>query len=167
MNGMCLRAQVEWLTEKMRAANFTVSCMHGDMLQKERDAIMEEFRKTTTRVLITTDVLARGIDVQQVSLVINYDLPNNRELYIHRYVLRLGFGCLAGGRCCTLCVDERSLMSDADTQTMVIDVRTTTVLVARVATDARVWPSTLSSRMTSAFCATLSSTTPRRSTRCP
>ncbi|GIY51329.1 eukaryotic initiation factor 4A-III [Caerostris extrusa] len=75
---------VDWLTEKMREANFTVSSMHGDMPQKERDAIMKEFRSGQTRVLITTDVWARGIDVQQVSLVINYDLPNNRELYIHR-----------------------------------------------------------------------------------
>ncbi|KAF4396783.1 hypothetical protein F8388_004751 [Cannabis sativa] len=76
--------QVDWLTEKMRSNNFTVSAMHGDMPQKERDAIMGEFRDGTTRVLITTDVWARGLDVQQVSLVINYDLPNNRELYIHR-----------------------------------------------------------------------------------
>lgn len=68
----------------MRENNFTVSSMHGDMPQKERDAIMEEFRSGKTRVLITTDVWARGLDVQQVSLVINYDLPNNRELYIHR-----------------------------------------------------------------------------------
>ncbi len=45
---------------------------------------MGEFRGGTTRVLITTDVWARGIDVQQVSLVINYDLPTNRENYIHR-----------------------------------------------------------------------------------
>ncbi|XP_028548009.1 eukaryotic initiation factor 4A-III homolog A-like [Dendrobium catenatum] len=75
---------VDWLTEKMRSNNFTVSSMHGDMPQKERDAIMLEFRSGATRVLITTDVWARGIDVQQVSLVINYDLPNNRELYIHR-----------------------------------------------------------------------------------
>ncbi|CAE6470240.1 unnamed protein product [Rhizoctonia solani] len=75
---------VEWLTEKMRAANFTVASMHGDMVQKERDAIMAEFRQGSSRVLITTDVWARGIDVQQVSLVINYDLPSNRENYIHR-----------------------------------------------------------------------------------
>ena len=75
---------MDWLTDKMRQNNFTVSSMHGDMPQKERDAIMEEFRKGATRVLITTDVWARGLDVQQVSLVINYDLPNNRELYIHR-----------------------------------------------------------------------------------
>lgn len=45
---------------------------------------MKEFRSGSSRVLITTDLLARGIDVQQVSLVINYDLPNNRENYIHR-----------------------------------------------------------------------------------
>ncbi|KAJ3732829.1 P-loop containing nucleoside triphosphate hydrolase protein [Lentinula guzmanii] len=78
------RRKVDWLTEKMRASNFTVSSMHGEMLQKERDAIMAEFRGGTSRVLITTDVWARGIDVQQVSLVINYDLPANRENYIHR-----------------------------------------------------------------------------------
>ncbi|KAI0720277.1 ATP-dependent RNA helicase FAL1 [Cerioporus squamosus] len=78
------RRKVDWLTEKMRNANFTVSSMHGEMAQKERDAIMAEFRSGTSRVLITTDVWARGIDVQQVSLVINYDLPANRENYIHR-----------------------------------------------------------------------------------
>ncbi|XP_014252513.1 eukaryotic initiation factor 4A-III [Cimex lectularius] len=78
------RRKVDWLTDKMREANFTVCSMHGDMPQKERDAIMKEFRSGKSRVLITTDVWARGIDVQQVSLVINYDLPNNRELYIHR-----------------------------------------------------------------------------------
>jgi len=78
------RRKVDWLTAKMREANFTVSAMHGDMPQKERDAIMQEFRSGGSRVLIATDVWGRGLDVQQVSLVICYDLPNNRELYIHR-----------------------------------------------------------------------------------
>jgi ATP-dependent RNA helicase len=78
------RKKVEWLAEKMRENNFTVSSMHGDMPQRERNDIMKEFRSGSTRVLITTDVWARGVDVPQVSLVINYDLPNNRELYIHR-----------------------------------------------------------------------------------
>ena len=68
----------------MRGANFTVASMHGEMPQSERDAIMTSFRSAEKRVLITTDLWARGIDVSQVSLVINYDLPNNRELYIHR-----------------------------------------------------------------------------------
>jgi len=78
------KRKVDWLAEKMREANFTVSAMHGDMPQKERNEIMREFRSGQTRVLISTDVWARGLDVPQVSLIINYDLPNNRELYIHR-----------------------------------------------------------------------------------
>lgn len=78
------RRKVDWLTEKMQSKDFTVSAMHGDMDQRQRDIIMREFRSGSSRVLITTDLLARGIDVQQVSLVINYDLPTNRENYIHR-----------------------------------------------------------------------------------
>jgi ATP-dependent RNA helicase len=78
------KKKVDWLATKMRENNFTVSAMHGEMPQKEREAIMEEFRSGGSRVLIATDVWGRGLDVQQVSLVINYDLPNNRELYIHR-----------------------------------------------------------------------------------
>jgi len=78
------RRKVDWLTDRMKAKEFVVSAMHGDMEQKERNVIMTEFRSGSSRVLITTDLLARGIDVQQVSLVINYDLPNQRETYIHR-----------------------------------------------------------------------------------
>jgi len=78
------RRKVDWLTEKMQSRDFTVSAMHGDMDQRERDLIMREFRSGSSRVLITTDLLARGIDVQQVSLVINNDLPTNRENNIHR-----------------------------------------------------------------------------------
>ena len=58
--------------------------MHAELEQKERDRIMREFRSGSSRVLISTDLLARGIDVQQVSLVINYDLPANIENYLHR-----------------------------------------------------------------------------------
>lgn len=64
--------------------NFTVSAIHGEMDQDARDEIMREFRSGNSRILLATDVLARGIDVQQVSLVINYDMPNSRETYIHR-----------------------------------------------------------------------------------
>ena len=78
------KKKVDWLADQMRQKNFTLSAMHGDMPQRERDAIMEEFRSGASRVLIATDIWGRGIDVQQVSIVINYDLPNNRELYIHR-----------------------------------------------------------------------------------
>jgi len=78
------RRKVEWLADKMREVNFTVSTMHADMEQKNRDGVMKKFRAGESRVLISTDIWARGLDVPQVSLVINYDLPNTRELYIHR-----------------------------------------------------------------------------------
>ena len=78
------RKKVDTLTENMKAKDFTVSSRHGDMDHRERDVITREFRSGSSRVLITTDLLARGIDVQQVSLVINFDLPTDRENYIHR-----------------------------------------------------------------------------------
>ncbi|MBA0622363.1 hypothetical protein Godav_007915 [Gossypium davidsonii] len=78
------RRKVDWLTDKMRSRDHTVSATHGDMDQNARDIIMREFRSGSSRVLITTDLLARGIDVQQVSLVINYDLPTQPENYLHR-----------------------------------------------------------------------------------
>merc|ERR1712159_843774 len=68
----------------MRSKDFTVSSTHGDMDQKTRDEIIKTFREGLSRVLITTDLLARGIDVQQVSLVVNYDLPTQPENYLHR-----------------------------------------------------------------------------------
>ncbi|CAH6722424.1 ATP-dependent RNA helicase eIF4A [[Candida] jaroonii] len=78
------RSKVEFLTNKLKAENFTVSAIHAELQQSERDTIMNEFRSGSSRILIATDLLARGIDVQQVSLVINYDLPANKENYIHR-----------------------------------------------------------------------------------
>jgi ATP-dependent RNA helicase len=78
------RKRVEWLAQRLRDAHFTVAAMHGEMPQRERDAIMAEFRRGVSRVLIATDVWARGIDVQQVSVVFNYDLPPSPEAYLHR-----------------------------------------------------------------------------------
>ncbi|CAG60375.1 TIF1 [Nakaseomyces glabratus] len=78
------RRKVEELTQRLTADNFTVSSIYSDLPQQERDTIMKEFRSGSSRILISTDLLARGIDVQQVSLVINYDLPTNKENYIHR-----------------------------------------------------------------------------------
>ncbi|KAK1936368.1 putative eukaryotic initiation factor 4A-3 (eIF4A-3) [Babesia divergens] len=78
------REKVDWLAKRMQDSNFTVCKMHGDMSQKERNDVMQEFRRGDARVLISTDIWGRGLDVQQVSLVVNYDLPNSRESYIHR-----------------------------------------------------------------------------------
>jgi ATP-dependent RNA helicase len=78
------KKKVDWLTAKMREASFTVCCVHGEMDHREREAITSAFRNGDFRVLITTDLWARGIDVRQVSLVVNYDLPLNKETYLHR-----------------------------------------------------------------------------------
>ena len=78
------KEKVEWLAAKLKEAHFSVSPMHGAMDQNERDKVMEDFRSGASRILIATDLWGRGIDVQQVSLVICYDLPLNREVYIHR-----------------------------------------------------------------------------------
>ena len=75
---------VDNLTYKMKEANFSVSYIHGGITSQEREETMAAFRSGKTRVLISTDLLSRGIDVQQVSIVINYDVPNNIENYLHR-----------------------------------------------------------------------------------
>jgi translation initiation factor 4A len=78
------RTRAETLAEQMRKRNFDLDFIHGEMDVEERKARMAAFRTGKCRVLISTDLLARGIDVQQVSLVINYELPVQRENYIHR-----------------------------------------------------------------------------------
>merc|ERR550534_382291 len=78
------RKTADQLSFEMNKRSFTLSVIHGQMSTDERRLTMREFRTGSSRVLITTDLLARGIDVQNVSLVINYDLPFDRENYIHR-----------------------------------------------------------------------------------
>jgi translation initiation factor 4A len=63
---------------------FPVSCIHGELNTLERKDVMERFKSGHTRILLSTDLTARGIDIQQLSLVINYDLPKSKETYIHR-----------------------------------------------------------------------------------
>ncbi|KAI7727829.1 hypothetical protein M8C21_009143 [Ambrosia artemisiifolia] len=81
----------------MRSRGHTISATHGDMDQNTHDIIIRELRSGSSRVLITTDLLARGIGVQQVSLVINYDLPTQPENYLHRIGRsgRFGRKCVA------------------------------------------------------------------------
>jgi translation initiation factor 4A len=78
------QSRADWLSTKMKNAMFTLECLHGGMSQEERQKRMDEFRSGSCRILITTDLTARGIDVQQVSTVINYDIPNDKANYIHR-----------------------------------------------------------------------------------
>lgn len=78
------KKKAEFLREQLVANDFIAACIHGKMPYPERRSIMSQFRKGQVKVLISTDLTARGIDVQQVFSVINYDLPREKETYIHR-----------------------------------------------------------------------------------
>lgn len=78
------RKRADWLKTEMEKNGFVISLIHGQLEQEERNDILKSFKKGSTRVLVTTDLLARGIDVHQLSLVINYELPKKKENYIHR-----------------------------------------------------------------------------------
>jgi translation initiation factor 4A len=78
------RQKAEWLAKQLSSQGFTLEYIHGEMDVSERKKRMDDFRSGQVRVLISTDLLARGIDVQQVSMVINFELPVQRENYVHR-----------------------------------------------------------------------------------
>lgn len=76
--------RVQDLTEAMKMDNFPVICIHSNMVQEERYTAINDFKSGKHRVLISSDITARGIDVQQVSVVINFDVPKNKHKYLHR-----------------------------------------------------------------------------------
>ena len=76
--------RVDDLEEAMTSDNFPVKKIHGKMPDMERKAVHKDFKAGGCRVLITSDLFARGIDVQQVSMVINFDIPRNEHTYLHR-----------------------------------------------------------------------------------
>lgn len=78
------RQRAEQLTRALVDEGFALEFIHGDMEPSERRRRLEEFRAGHVRVLVATDVLARGIDVQTISMVVNFDMPMNRENYFHR-----------------------------------------------------------------------------------
>lgn len=78
------KRKAEWLKEQLEKEKFTVSCIHSALTQVQRDKTMKSFRIGNSRILIATDVIARGIDIQQVEIVINFDIPKQIETYIHR-----------------------------------------------------------------------------------
>lgn len=75
---------VERLTKMLCMANCPADCIHGDIRQVNREKVMAKFRKGNLRVLVATDVAARGIDIDDIDIVINYDVPEETEYYIHR-----------------------------------------------------------------------------------
>ncbi len=78
------RNRVKTVTKKLNDGGLASACIHGDLSQSQRNAIMRDFRAGKTPVLVATDVAARGIDVDNIDLVINYDVPDKPEYYVHR-----------------------------------------------------------------------------------
>jgi len=78
------KQRVDQLQKQLNDNNFTVTSISSELNTQERESILKDFKHGHSRILIATDLIARGIDVQQVSLVINYDLPRDKENYIHR-----------------------------------------------------------------------------------
>ena len=76
--------RVDDLEEAMAHDEFPVKKIHGKMDEHERKSVHEDFKRGGCRVLITSDLFARGIDVQQVSIVINFDVPKSEHTYLHR-----------------------------------------------------------------------------------
>ena len=107
------KQKAEWLADKMIKNGHTLNFIHGEMEVGERKKRMEDFRTGNVRVLISTDLLARGIDVQQVSLVINFELPNQRENYIHR-IGRSGRYGRKGTAINIISKEEREMLKDIE-----------------------------------------------------
>lgn len=107
------RQKAEWLAKQLAAQGFTLEYIHGEMDVSERKKRMVDFRSGSVRVLISTDLLARGIDVQQVSLVINYEMPIQRENYVHR-IGRSGRYGKKGMAINLVCGDELSTVKDIE-----------------------------------------------------
>jgi ATP-dependent RNA helicase DeaD len=72
------------LTEKLQARGYAAEAMHGDMSQAQREAVLRRLRNGQLETLVATDVAARGLDVERIGLVVNYDMPNDPESYVHR-----------------------------------------------------------------------------------
>lgn len=72
------------LNEKLTARGYTVEAMHGDMNQNQREAVLKKLKTGKVEILVATDVAARGIDVERIGIVINYDMPGDTESYVHR-----------------------------------------------------------------------------------
>jgi ATP-dependent RNA helicase RhlE len=107
------KVRAERVTKAMQRVNIEAPCLHGDKEQDERNEILEQFKRGTTKVLIATDVSARGIDIPGVEYVINYDLPEQAPNYVHR-VGRTGRGNHRGQAISFCSADEQELLGEIE-----------------------------------------------------
>lgn len=78
------KQQVKQLSAELKRAKFSIEEIHSDLEQDKREQVMQDFRNKKIKILVATDILSRGIDIEEIELVINFDVPNDGEDYIHR-----------------------------------------------------------------------------------
>ena len=109
------KRRVQTVQRQLVFQGMPASCLHGDMSQSQRNVIMDTFRNGKTTVLVATDVAARGIDVSNIDLVINYDIPDKMENYVHR-IGRTGRAGHTGGACTLVSPQDQSRIVDIERQ---------------------------------------------------
>jgi ATP-dependent RNA helicase DeaD len=107
------KRQVKTLYRLLNDNGLPAGCLHGDLSQNQRDTAMDSFREGRTNVMVATDVAARGIDVMEIDLVINYDIPDKMEYYVHR-IGRTGRAGHFGQACTLVRPQDYSLITDIE-----------------------------------------------------
>ena len=110
------KRKVDQLTKRLRAYGYSVGAIHGDVVQNKRERVINGFKDGTIRVLVATDVAARGLDIDGVDHVINYDAPDDPESYVHR-IGRTGRAGKEGIAISILTAEERPMIRDIESRT--------------------------------------------------
>jgi ATP-dependent RNA helicase DeaD len=110
------KRRVDQLTKKLRAFNYLVGAIHGDVAQNKREKVMKSFKDGSIKVLVATDVAARGLDIDAVDYVINYDAPMDPDTYIHR-IGRTGRAGMEGTAVSFFMPEERFMIRDIESRT--------------------------------------------------
>jgi ATP-dependent RNA helicase DeaD len=110
------KRRVDQLTKKLRAYNYLVGAIHGDVAQNKREKVMKGFKDGSTKILVATDVAARGLDIDAVDFVINYDAPMDPDTYIHR-IGRTGRAGSEGIAVSFFMPEERFMIRDIESRT--------------------------------------------------
>ncbi len=110
------KRKVDQLTKKLRAYDYLVAAIHGDVAQNKREKVIKGFKEGSIRILVATDVAARGLDIDAVDYVINYDAPMDPDTYVHR-IGRTGRAGMKGIAVSFFMKEERFMIRDIESRT--------------------------------------------------
>jgi ATP-dependent RNA helicase DeaD len=110
------KRKVDQLTKKLLADNYLAGAIHGDVAQNKRERVIKSFKDGSINVLVATDVAARGLDIDSVDYVINFDAPNDPDTYVHR-IGRTGRAGMEGTAVSFFTAEERHMIKDIESRT--------------------------------------------------